>query len=154
MTRPTRDMYSVGTRSWNKSLIEFTKIRRDERHRSGCSNFSGHEPDVEALFEWMAGYAAESFGKSFRVAVFAAWADLGLVQPRTGFHVASVHSIALRSLTNCSSALDEYKAKLRQGQARVPPLQTERAAFGTAALSVFGPLRLAQQGLRHGFAMH
>jgi hypothetical protein len=75
-------MYSVGTRSWNKSLIEFTKIRRDERHRSGCSNFSGHEPDVEALFEWMAGYAAESFGKSFRVAVFAAWADLGTATHR------------------------------------------------------------------------
>ena len=41
MTLPTSAMYAAGTDSWNKSLMELTKIRRGRRHDSGWSSFSG-----------------------------------------------------------------------------------------------------------------
>ncbi len=34
-------MYSIGTWSWNRSLIEFTKMRWGFFHRSGRSNVFG-----------------------------------------------------------------------------------------------------------------
>lgn len=41
ITRATLTIYSSGTCSWNKSLIELTKIILGVRHRKGSANFSG-----------------------------------------------------------------------------------------------------------------
>jgi hypothetical protein len=35
-------MNGSGIRSWNRSLIEFTKIIRGRDHFNGCSNRCGH----------------------------------------------------------------------------------------------------------------
>ncbi|MDF5755787.1 hypothetical protein [Spongiactinospora sp. TRM90649] len=41
MTSHTWAMYLSGTASWNRSLMELTKIRRGLRHLSGWSSRSG-----------------------------------------------------------------------------------------------------------------
>jgi hypothetical protein len=58
--------------------------------------FFGNEPEVETLFERVSGHTAETLREKLRIAEFAARAHLRAA--RTGFHVASVHSIAERSL--------------------------------------------------------
>ena len=55
----------------------------------------GNESKIETLFEWVSRHPAETFRKKLGIAEFAPRA---FVQPRTGFQVASVHSIAERSL--------------------------------------------------------
>ena len=55
----------------------------------------GTQREIETGGKGMARGAAKSFRKAFGVAVVTAGADL--VQPVTGFQVASVHSIVLLS---------------------------------------------------------
>ena len=70
--------------------------RIDENHSrlappQWLSQLFRHQPQVEALLERMPLDAAEPLGKRLGIAVLAA--GLIFVQPRTGFQVASVHSI-------------------------------------------------------------
>ena len=69
MTRATSTMYSSGTPSWNRSLIELTKTIFGFGHRSGSSKLLGHEPKVEALFVGLPCHAPESFGERLGVAM-------------------------------------------------------------------------------------
>ncbi len=43
MTSKTARRKSSGMSSWNRSLIEFTKIIRERRQRNGCSSLAGHK---------------------------------------------------------------------------------------------------------------
>ena len=71
--------------------MELTKIIFGVAPAERLGQLLGDQAEVEALLVGMARHAAEPLGERLGVAVLAA--GLIFVQPRTGFQVASVHSI-------------------------------------------------------------
>ena len=69
----------------------FTNTSRPLRQPTGQVERIGNQPQVEPLLERVTGHAAEPLGERLGVAVLAAGRDLRAA--RTGFQVASVHSI-------------------------------------------------------------
>ena len=68
--------------SWNRSLIELTKIRLRACPAERLGQLLGDQPQVEALLVGMARDAPEPLGERLGVAVGAARADLGAAPDR------------------------------------------------------------------------
>ena len=86
-------------------LMEEVAHRVDEDHlrcrpAERLGELLGHEAQVESLLVRVVRDAPESLGERLGVAMLQP--GLILVQPRTGFHVASVHSIVELSLIGSS----------------------------------------------------
>jgi hypothetical protein len=102
-------------------LVEQVAHRVDEHHlrlgpKERFGQFLGNQTQVEALLVGMARHAPKAFGERLGVAVGAT--GLILVQPRTGFQVASVHSILVFVLKSVISSIYSALRKMQKAGER------------------------------------
>jgi hypothetical protein len=97
ITSNTSAMNPSGTCSWNRSLIELTKIRRGRLQRSGCPSLSGCSTTFSAAWAGSHGFRDDLKRRERRSAVFRA-DDCYIPQPltsnREGRRQGSTQSLA------------------------------------------------------------